>query len=179
MLFRTIVVDPPWLPTLGSTWNSRFKDKSCPQQLYPTMTLEELKSLNIPSAPKSHLYLWFINQHPDWAIELAKTWNFSIEQILTWKKPGLGVGRFQCNTEHVLVCRKGGRKDNAFGMSGGTIFEWPRGRHSEKPDSFYEKVMFMSPGPYLELFARKQRENWISVGYDIDGKDIRHSLQLV
>jgi N6-adenosine-specific RNA methylase IME4 len=43
-------------------------------------------------------------------------------------------------------------------------FTWPRGRHSVKPDAFYDLVEQVSPGPYLELFARRQRLGWDTWG---------------
>ena len=39
-----------------------------------------------------------------------------------------------------------------------TAYLWPRiGTHSVKPDAFYDLVEKASPGPYLELFARRAR----------------------
>ena len=99
--------------------------------------------------------------------------------MITWAKPGLGVGRFQCNTEHVLICRKGSRTENSFGKTGGTWFNWKRGKHSEKPDEFFQLVEKVSPGPYLELFGRKNRPNWTVLGNEINGKDIKESLKLI
>lgn len=48
-------------------------------------------------------------------------------------------------------------------------WEWPRGRHSEKPAAFLDIVERVSPGPYLELFARAPRLGWDSwgKGYEI------------
>lgn len=43
-------------------------------------------------------------------------------------------------------------------------FEWPRGRHSEKPEAFIDLVEQVSPGPYLELFARRNRLGWDTWG---------------
>lgn len=105
----------------------------------------------------------------DWPYALAKAWGLDPVIMLTWCKPGLGTGRFQCNTEHVLLARKGGKAGNGFGRdlphkfsaaTNGTYFNWPRGRHSEKPDEFYDLVESLSPGPYLEMYARKPREGW-------------------
>ena len=45
-----------------------------------------------------------------------------------------------------------------------TAFIAPRRAHSEKPAAFYDMVERMSPGPYLDIFARKQRFNWDSFG---------------
>lgn len=68
----------------------------------------------------AHLWLWVLSQHIDWGYMVARAWGFEPLQTLTWCKPGLGVGRFQCNTEHVLLCRKGGRHGNPFGPTNGT-----------------------------------------------------------
>jgi N6-adenosine-specific RNA methylase IME4 len=116
---------------------------------------------------KAHLWLWVLNQHIDWGYEVARAWGFEPQQMLTWRKPGLGTGRFQCNTESVLVCRKGGPAGNPFGATGGTGFDWPRGRHSEKPAAFFDLVERVSPGPYLEMFARCRRLGWDSHGNEI------------
>jgi N6-adenosine-specific RNA methylase IME4 len=165
--YRCIVADPPWTPTLGASWNTRFTDKSRPQKHYQTMSLDEIKKLIIPSAKQSHLWLWCLSQHVDWGYEVARSWKFEPWIILTWCKPGLGTGRFQCNTEHVLLCRKGSRHGNPFGLTGGTYFQWNRGRHSEKPEDFYKLVEKVSPPPYLELFARKKRIGWDCWGNEI------------
>ena len=46
----------------------------------------------------------------------------------------------------------------------GTWHVWPRGGHSRKPEAFYDLVESVSPGPYLELFARRQRLGWDTWG---------------
>lgn len=43
-------------------------------------------------------------------------------------------------------------------------FQWPRGKHSEKPEAFLDLVEEMSPGPYVELFARRDRLGWDTWG---------------
>jgi N6-adenosine-specific RNA methylase IME4 len=167
-LYNTIVVDPPWTPEQGSTWKTRFTDKARPQKFYKTLSLEEIITYEPPSEKKSHLYLWVINQHIDWGYKVAEAWGFKVIQMLTWCKPGLGTGQFQCNTEHVLVCRKGSRAGNPFGMTGGTYFNWPRGKHSQKPVEFYKLVEKCSPAPYLEMYARDKRDGWDSWGNEIN-----------
>ncbi len=39
-------------------------------------------------------------------------------------------------------------------------FVWPRGPHSAKPAAFADLVGQVSPGPYVELFARQPRLGW-------------------
>jgi len=36
----------------------------------------------------------------------------------------------------------------------------PVAEHSEKPDEVYRRIERLYPGPYLELFARKERAGW-------------------
>ena len=42
------------------------------------------------------------------------------------------------------------------------------GTHSVKPDFFYDLIEEQSPGPYLELFARRPRAGWDQWGNQID-----------
>jgi N6-adenosine-specific RNA methylase IME4 len=168
--YRTIVADPPWTPELGGQWGA-LVDKGRPQRFYDTLPLCAIRALEVPSDEQAHLYLWCLSQHVDWGFDVARAWGFEPVTMLTWCKPGLGVGRFRCNTEHVVVGRKGSRHGNPFGEGGrsaqateGTWFTWPRGRHSQKPEEFYDLVERISPGPYLELFARRQRLGWDTWG---------------
>ncbi len=160
MKYRTIVADPPWTPVIGAGKADYSKDKARPQKHYPTMTLEAIKALDVPAADSAHLWLWCLSQHVDWGYEVARAWGFEPAITLTWAKDGLGAGRFQCNTEHVLLCRRGPRQLAPFERTAGTWFRWRRGAHSVKPDAFYELVERVSPEPRLELFARRRRYGW-------------------
>jgi N6-adenosine-specific RNA methylase IME4 len=168
LLFKTVVVDPPWTPEQGATWKTRFTDKARPQKHYQTLTLKEIINNAPPVEKKSHLYLWVLSQHINWGYYVAEQWGFKVVTMITWCKPGLGTGQFQCNTEHVLVCRKGSRHGNPFGKTGGTWFNWSRGRHSHKPDEFYQLVEHISPGPYLEMYARNSRIGWHVWGNEVE-----------
>lgn len=173
---RTVVADPPWTPELGKTWNTRFTDKARPQKHYSTLSVDDIINLRPNLETQAHVYIWCLTQHVDWGYDVARAWGAEPITLLTWKKPGLGAGRFRCNTEHVLVARKGNRIGNPFGQGGrhqqatdGTLFEWPRGRHSEKPVEFYELVERLSPAPRLEMYARAPRPGWLTWGDQADG----------
>lgn len=43
----------------------------------------------------------------------------------------------------------------------------PRRAHSQKPDEQYERIETMFDGPYVELFSRKDRENWTAIGNQV------------
>ena len=73
---------------------------------------------------------------------------------------------FRGSTEHTIFSVKGSqplrRKDV------GTWLAAPRGeRHISKPDEFYQLVESCSPGPYLDMFSRKQRDGWKSWGAEV------------
>lgn len=54
---------------------------------------------------------------------------------------------------------------------------WGSPPHSMVPgdDGCIEQLF---DGPYVELFARRQRSGWLCLGNEIDGLDIRDSLQV-
>ena len=172
--WRTVVVDPPWRPTMSIV--NGGASKASPQHHYDTLTLGEIIELRPTLAMQSHLYVWCLSQHVDWGFEVARAWGTEPITLFTWKKPGLGAGRFRCNTEHVVVARKGNRIGNPFGQGGrcqqamgGTLFEWPRGRHSEKPKEFFDLVERLSPSPRLEMYARAPRNGWAVWGKESAG----------
>jgi N6-adenosine-specific RNA methylase IME4 len=50
-----------------------------------------------------------------------------------------------------------------------TWWQWKRGPHSSKPPAFLDVVEQVSPGPYVELFARQPRLGWDSWGWGYEG----------
>lgn len=46
-----------------------------------------------------------------------------------------------------------------------TWWQWPVGPHSSKPPAFLDIVETVSPGPYVELFARQPRLGWDHWGH--------------
>lgn len=51
---------------------------------------------------------------------------------------------------------------------GCTLVLEPRGEHSEKPEAFRRVIEHVSPGPYLELFARRRVPGWDAWGNEVD-----------
>jgi N6-adenosine-specific RNA methylase IME4 len=163
--YRTIVADPPWqYDRTGLTFldgsNGDFTGHPLP---YDSLTLGAMADLPIRKwvAKDAHLYLWATQRYLREAYWLAEAWGFAVSGVLVWcKKPrGFNVGgTFQSTIEFVLFCRRGSlpakqRIDRQW-------FEWPRTAHSAKPDAFLDLVEQTSPGPYLELFARRARFGW-------------------
>lgn len=163
--YRTIVADPPWkvhqAPSHGAAGGRSGKpNRPLP---YPTMSMDRIKALPVGelASENCHLYLWTINRYIEQAYEVVRTWGFAPSTLLVWCKPhkGLGPGgAFALTTEYVLFARRGA---GAFvHRHNSSWFDWPRSEHSAKPDAFLDLVERVSPGPYLELFARRARFGW-------------------
>ncbi len=148
----TIAIDPPW----------RYDNKAtrgAAEDHYDTMSLDELAKLTIPAAPDAHLYLWVTNAFIDAGFDLLTDWGFRYKTTITWVKPSIGMGNyFRVNTEHVLFAVRG--RQPTLRNDVGTWFGAPRGKHSAKPECFYDMVESCSPGPWLEMFARRRRFGW-------------------
>jgi N6-adenosine-specific RNA methylase IME4 len=179
--YHTIVADPPW-PSAGDCdyrsrpWASkggrRGRDTFFP---YATMTLEDIYAIKVDhlAEDESHLYLWVTAglNRVGVGVETAEAWGFKVVSEIVWAKPSFGLGKFpRPQHEIVLVCRRGSlpfQVNNA-----GSVQTWHQTRgkgnggkiHSAKPEGFLDLVEQASPGPYLELFARRNRFNWDTWG---------------
>lgn len=163
MRYRTIVADPPW-PYENERWGvGAVADE------YATLTFEDICALPVTewADREAHLYLWVTNAKlldHDYSA-LVNAWGFSYKTCLTWHKTRcLGIGHyFRGETEHVLFCTRG-RLPIAPAVRERNLFAAPRGRHSAKPEAFYDLVERVSPGPYLEMFSRRARLGWDTHG---------------
>lgn len=146
---------------------------------YPTLPISEIVTLpvNDISDDNAHLYLWTTTRLLRDAYTVAEAWGFRVGTVLVWAKPSRGFGlgdAFQSNVEFVLFGRRGHLRPKRRAES--SWFGWNRGSHSTKPDAFFDLVESVSPGPYLELFARRTRMGWDAYGDALDGRDIREAL---
>lgn len=154
--FAAIVIDPPWQYDNTAT-------RGAAEDHYPTMPLNELAALTIPGTDNSHLYLWVTNGFIREGFNLLDAWNYRYKTTLTWCKPQIGMGNyFRNNTEHVLFAIRGSLPTTANDIP--TWFVADRTRHSAKPECFYDIVERSSPGPYMEMFARRRRFGWHTWG---------------
>ena len=163
--FATIMIDPPW--DWGDEGDQDQLGRARPD--YSTMSIEQLLELPVGSLADddAHIYLWITNRSLPKGFALLEKWGFRYITALTWVKPHFGMGNyFRGQTEHVLFGVKGSQMLKRRDV--GTVFEASRGKggHSSKPPEFYELVESCSPGPYLEMFSRSYRDNWVRWGED-------------
>ncbi|MBQ7144186.1 MAG: S-adenosylmethionine-binding protein [Oscillospiraceae bacterium] len=170
--FATIYADPPW----------RFQNRTgkvAPEHKrlsrYETMELKDIMDLpvNTISADKSHLYLWVPNALLPSGLEVMKAWGFQYKGNIIWEKvrkdgapDGRGVGFYFRNVTEILLFGVKGSNNRTLApaRSQVNLIRSQKREHSRKPDEIIPIIESCSPGPYIELFARGDREGWAMWG---------------
>jgi N6-adenosine-specific RNA methylase IME4 len=98
---------------------------------------------------------WWVSTKPKrCAIPSAENWEILRERIPALAELDERVARFNAAKGTVRKdAQRGPRSDSRW-------FTWPVTEHSRKPEAFLDLVESVSPGPYLELFARRARFGW-------------------
>ena len=131
------------------------------------------------------IFLWATMPTLPQALQTMKTWGFEHKTTaFTWAKTNkkntstffVGMGYWtRGNPELCLLGTRGNPKRLSASVQ--QLLVTPIGAHSEKPDEAYSRIQKLVGGPYIELFARKEREGWDCFGNEIDGKDIRTAIE--
>jgi N6-adenosine-specific RNA methylase IME4 len=170
--FATILADPPW-QFINRT------GKMAPEHgrltRYSTLKAEEIAALPVEkiAAATAHLYLWCPNALLPDGLAVMQAWGFTYKSNLVWHKvrkdggsDGRGVGFYFRNVTELLLF--GVRGKNARTLAPGrrqvNLLATRKREHSRKPDEQYAIIEACSPSPFLELFARGTRKNWITWG---------------
>lgn len=181
--YRTTLVDPPWMERGGG------KSVRGAQRHYPLLPTPQILEV-IASSPfdpdvNSHLYLWVTDNFLKDGLWLMENLGFTYKRTFQWVKVKgeskdlrYGIGQYARGAHETLL----------FGVRGSgkhpdvctdrkdipSVFFAPVEKntdgvriHSRKPQISYEVIEARSKGPYLELFARCQREGWSSWGNEI------------
>jgi N6-adenosine-specific RNA methylase IME4 len=159
--FNVIYADPPWeyyLPLRGS-----------PDMHYKTMSTDEICKLSVPAADNAVLFLWATNPMLEDALKVMAAWGFKYKTNMVWVKSQIGTGSyFRGQHELLLLGVKGDVHPPEESKRLPSVLFADTQRHSEKPEEVYTIIEHMYPGRrYLELFARKRREGWVSWGDEI------------
>ena len=174
-VYDIIYADPPW-DYRGQLQHAGpgGRDTGGAKRHYPTVTLDDLKKLDVASiaADDSLLFMWATNPHLDQAIDLGKAWGFAWATVaFVWDKARVNPGSYtlsQC--ELCLVFKRGKipRPRGARNVRQLVVAE--RGPHSSKPDEVRNRIDCMFPKQAkIELFARERVRGWDSWGLGCDG----------
>lgn len=168
MLYKTILADPPWNESGGG------KIKRGADRHYPLMKTKDIIALPVGELAEenAHLYLWVTNGHLPDGLKVMEAWGFKYKTNIAWAKDRIGIGQYY-RGQHEL-CLFGVRGNIPYRMlpsgkraQGRTLITAPRQAHSAKPEKLRAMIQVVSPGPYVELFARQQAPGWDVWGNEV------------
>jgi N6-adenosine-specific RNA methylase IME4 len=180
--YRTIVADPPWeypegfahatdRPHKQERERGEFVQTFSRVPLpYPSLGLGQIETLPVADlADKDcRLFLWTTNRWLPAALNVVTAWGFVYRQMVVWdKRPNVNPmsGSVAPNSaEFLLVAVRGKPARSKMWASSIVQARKARSVHSTKPDVFLDLVEQVSPGPYLEMFARRNRLGWDTWG---------------
>ncbi|MBD8478936.1 MT-A70 family methyltransferase [Microbacterium sp. CFBP 8794] len=146
--YKTILADVPW-PT-GQ------QGKYGAERHYNLMTLERIKAMPVGdlAADNAHLYFWCYPATRYIAEDIMRGWGFEFKDEFVWGKDQMGLGQYFRHAHETLLLGVKGKLPVKF--RGQRSFAMlPRQDHSHKPEEVHVMIQRLSPGPYLELFARR------------------------
>jgi N6-adenosine-specific RNA methylase IME4 len=175
---HVVVADPPWPLKDKCPGNGRGAVKH-----YKTMSVDEIKGFALPPVhPDAWLFLWRVASMPEEALAVVRAWGFAPKAELVWLKrdPGgkctPGMGHYVRNTHETCIIAVRGqaiplrlsrRIPSFFEAARPLVPGTRKPLHSAKPDKFFHLIERLVRGPYVELFARRRRENWDCRGLEL------------
>ena len=161
--YQLIYADPPWRYDYSQSKSRKIENK------YPTMSLDEIKSLDIPSDDNCVLYLWATAPKLREAFEVMDAWGFEYKTHAIWDKELVGMGYwFRGRHELLLVGVKGKFSPPFQSDRIASVIKIKRQRHSKKPDEIRNIIASWFPNvSKIELFARQCFEGWDAWGNEV------------
>ena len=166
--FKVICADCPWSFGDKLPGKSRGAEKN-----YAVMSIEDICNFPLPPiADDAYLFMWRVSSQVEEAYRVVRAWGFVPKSEIIWRKltsngnPWFGMGRsVRASHETCIIATRGRPVRKSASVR--SVFDASVGRHSAKPEVFYDLVEQLSDGPYVELFARRQRPGWTCIGLEL------------
>jgi N6-adenosine-specific RNA methylase IME4 len=181
--FGVIYMDPPWA---FATRSERGQDRAAANH-YRVDSLDAIAALCVPklAADDCVLLMWTTWPFLPKALGLIEAYGFTYKTCgFDWMKvngdgsPAIGNGYWtRANTEPCLLATKGAPARLDAGVPMALLA--PPGQHSAKPEEIAVRIERLLGGPYLELYARKERPGWTTWGNEIARKVFEADLERV
>ena len=174
--YRCIAADPPW-PERGGGKSKRGADRH-----YPLLSTEDIPRVMMQSqiwlpADDAHLWLWVTDNYLTQGLALVTALGFRYVRTAVWVKPTIGLGQYLRGQHELCLFAVRGRLPACSkavpSVFGGGPLPHPcypntrRRMHSAKPPEAYGAIERVSPGPRLEMFARRPRPGWDVWGNEV------------
>ena len=183
--YDIIYADPPWhFRIYSEKGGGRSADVH-----YPTMSIEDIKSLPVDSiaADDCALFLWVTMPCLLEGLSVITSWGFTYKTVaFAWVKQNKkaeslfwGMGYWtRSNVELCILATKGSPKRVSASVHQVVMSHIEK--HSRKPDEVRNRIVTLcGDKPRIELFAREVSPGWVCLGNEIDGMDIRDAIRVV
>lgn len=166
--YKTIYADPPWQ---FQNRTGKVSPEHKRLNRYETLQIDDIKKIPVADVAeeKCHLYLWIPNALLPEGLAVMQAWGFEYKTNLIWEKvrkdgmpDGRGVGFYFRNVTEMLLFGIKGNNNRTLdaGRTQVNLIRAMKKEHSRKPEEFVQLIEKCSSAPFLELFARGNREEW-------------------
>jgi len=178
--YEIIYADPPWQFSNKKTGGSM---KSGAASHYMTTGIGDLMKIDVNSIAHDNctLIMWYVGSMPQEAIDLVKSWGFTIKNMngFVWNKltskgnPFFGMGfRTRAGSESAIIAIKGKPAVSSHGVR--AVHSFKVSKHSKKPVEFRDLIVELCGDlPRLEMFARESASGW-----DVFGNEAPNSISI-
>jgi N6-adenosine-specific RNA methylase IME4 len=167
--YQVVYADPPWRYDFSKSDSRQIENR------YPTMDIEEIKKLQVPTAPNAVLYLWATSPKLPEALSVMSAWGFTYKSKGIWDKqiPGCGYW-WRGQTEDLLVGTKGKFSPPIPSLRISSLYSEKRTQHSKKPNYFRNQITKWYPNQLkIELFSRGYYDGW-----DVWGNEVIYLMMM-
>jgi len=168
--FRVVLADPPWKFDDALPGRGRGAVKH-----YDCLSVAALCAFPLPPlADDCTLFLWRVASMPQAGLDVMRAWDFTPKTEIVWLKRTatgkrwFGMGRTVRAEHETCLIGARGRPVTKSKSVRSTFEAIAVGGHSAKPDVFYSLIEQLYDGPYVELFARRRRAGWTSLGNELE-----------
>ena len=173
--YSIIYADPPW----------RYRDATPNRRVenhYPTMSLTEIKEIEIPNEDNSVLYLWATTGKLPECLSVMKAWGYEYKSSMIWDKEIMGMGYwFRGQHELLLVGVRGKFSPPKDVQRISSVIKEKKRQHSSKPDYVKQMIGEWYPDKSkLELFARHNNKSLFQqdINWDVWGNEVKSDIVL-
>ena len=161
--YQIIYADPPWRYDFSPSGSRKIENQ------YPTMSVDEICALDVPSEDNAVLYLWATAPKLLEALQVMKSWGFTYKTQAVWDKEILGMGYwFRGRHEILLVGTRGKFSPPRPQLRVGSVIRKRRSKHSKKPVEIRALIAKWYPEESkIELFARERADGWGAWGNEV------------
>ena len=168
--YHCAVINPPWLER-GAGKIKRGADRH-----YELLKTDEIIALLqreiVPQLhPDCHLWLWVTNNFLRDGLRVLNALGFRYVTNMVWVKNSIGLGQYLRGQHELCLFGVRGQTQLPKQRNTPSVLHCAKGKHSEKPQESYNRILNVSTGPYLEVFTREQHS-----GFHAWGNEVRPTL---